>query len=218
MPASTRKCLPQHASVDIVITNPTLIGIVFSISFKHVAIKETHDLKTKLPLSKLCSSRSWWSGFHNARNKNFILLWNSTYQIIKSPFSKCIVCVWGGGGGGLISPFNKMTAISFYRMSFKNCHRTLLSLWSVQVCAVLPGCRWPLLHLVLNNKKLLTHALLLNDACRLDQCDVIASLVSRAQRSWHPIPNVIYSNSLGPKTDHVEHMVWKHRYHTQLVS
>ena len=80
-------------------------------------------------------------------------------------------------------PFNKMTVISF-----TDCVKCV-ALWSVDVCAMLPGCHEPLWRLVWNNGKLLTQARLFNVTRRLDHCDVIASLALRAEQSWHPNGN-----------------------------
>ena len=60
--------------------------------------------------------------------------------------------------------------------------RSFLPLWSVHVCAVLLCIHWPLRCLAWNNGKLLTQASLLNDASRLDHCDVISSLAPRAEQ------------------------------------
>ena len=87
-------------------------------------------------------------------------------------------------------------------------HRTLLALWSIHVCALLPGFHWPLWRLAWNNGELLTQASLLNGARRLDHCDVIALLSRRALQSWHSKPNVIHGNSFGTKHKLCVIFVW----------
>ena len=80
-----------------------------------------------------------------------------------------------------------------YRMSVKK-----LKILSHVVAVVIgaPVCLAALLLLAWNNGKLLTQALLLHGAHRLNHCDVRASLSSRVVRSWHSKPNAIYSNPL----------------------
>ena len=93
---------------------------------------------------------------------------------------------------GLVSPFSKM-AVMFFRECLcqkLNFHRTSLLLWSVHVCALLPGCHWPLWRLVWNNWKLLTQVSLFNGARRLYHCDVTASLGPRSEKCWYPKRNL----------------------------
>ena len=144
---------------------------------------------------------------------NLTLFWNSSYQIPKYLFSTCIMC------GDSYPLSMKWQSCYFQNVCVKksNLHRTLLSLWSVHVCSVLPCFHWPLWRRAWNNGKLLVEASLLNAARRLDHCD-IASLALRAEQSWHPKPNVIHGNSLGPNTSRVLHMGWKHGYQTQQFS
>ena len=101
----------------------------------------------------------------------------------------------------LIPPFNKMTVMLFTQCLCKtsNFHRTLLTMWLIHVCAVLPGYDW-LLWLTWNNGKFLTLGPLLNGARRLDHCDIIALLAPLEEQSWYSKPNIIYGNSLGPTT------------------
>ena len=59
-------------------------------------------------------------------------------------------------------------------------------LWSVDECAVLPDNHWSFYGVAWDNGKLLTQALLLNGARRLDTYDVVGSLAPCEEQSWHP--------------------------------
>ena len=125
--------------------------------------------------------------------KNLSLIWNSSYQIPKSLFSKCIMC-----GDSYPLPM-KWQSWYLENVCVKNIHRTLLPLWSEHVCAVV-GFHWPLWRVAWNNGKLLTQASLLKGAGRLDNCDAIASLAPHEEQCWHSKPNVINGNSVESNT------------------
>ena len=90
--------------------------------------------------------------------------------------------------GGLVSPVDKMTIVLFTECLCQKIkfHRTLLPLWSVHVCAVLPGFLWLLGRLAWNNWKLFIQPSLLNGGRKLDYGDIIASLVPRADKNDTP--------------------------------
>ena len=132
---------------------------------------------------------------------NFILLWNSSYRIPKSLFSKCIMCTrfqfqWNDSHKNTERHTDHLQNVCAKKSNF---HRTLLPLWSRHMCVVLPDIHLPLWRLAWNNGKLLTQAWMLNDTCILVHCDVI------------------YGNPLGPNTSRVAHMDSKDGYQTQQV-
>ena len=138
----------------------------------------------------------WGLVFHliTAFDENLSLIWNGSYQISKSLFSKCIM-----RGDSYPLPM-KWQSWYLENACVKNIHCTLLPLRSEHVCAVV-GFHWPLWRLAWNNGKLLTQACLLKGAGRLDNYDaIIASLGPREEQCWHSKPNVINGHSVEPNT------------------
>ena len=82
-------------------------------------------------------------------------LWKPIQFLPKSLFFKCTMC----RGKRVTLQLSNNHIIC--RMFVKDLHHTFLLLWSVHVCAVLPGCHWSLLCIAWNNRKLLTQASLL---------------------------------------------------------
>ena len=96
----------------------------------------------------------WFSSALQPLINNLTLFWNSSYQIPKSLFSKCIMCE-----DSYRQPI-KWQSCYLQKVCVKksNFRPTLLPLWSVHMCAVLLGSHWPLWRLVRNNGKLLAQA------------------------------------------------------------
>ena len=136
----------------------------------------------------------------------FFFAFFQVFHDISSPWAPCYFP--NASCAGTCIPFQSNDTHIIYRMFVKNSkfHRTLLPLWSVLVCAVLPASHWLLLRLAWNNGKLLTQASFWNGARTLNHCDVIASLASSAEWSWHSKSNIIYGHSLGPNTSRVVQM------------
>ena len=145
---------------------------------------------------------------------NLTLFWNRSYQIPKFIFSRCIMC----GDSDPLSIKWQSRYLQNVCVKKSNFHRTVLLLWAVHVCAVLPGFHWPLWPIAWNNGKLLTQASLLNGVPRLDHCDVIALLAPCVEQNWHSKPNGVHGNSLGPNTSRVLLMDSMHEYQTQQVN
>ena len=96
----------------------------------------------------------WFSSALQPLINNLTLFWNSSYQIPKSLFSKCIMCE------DSYPQSIKWQSCYLQKVCIKksNFRPTLLPLWSVHMCAVLLGSHWPLWRLARNNGKLLAQA------------------------------------------------------------